>query len=116
MKTTLKFIVFAGFILLFAFASSLSTNAIVNFQKKNTPTSFTNEKISASEFIQPSIDKGSVDLKNKNNTPDFVGNSFSLSIKLSKFKGSVRKAIVLNLDFNRSNEIFILLFPSHYFW
>jgi hypothetical protein len=116
MKTTLKLIVFVGIILLFAFAFSLNTNANVNFQKKNASNSITNEKLSAPEFIQPSFFKDSIDIKVKNHTPDFVGHSFSLSIKLSKFKGTVRKAIVSNLDFNRSNEIFILLYPSHYFW
>ncbi|CAN1523227.1 hypothetical protein MCETHM1_01152 [Flavobacteriaceae bacterium] len=116
MKATLKFIAFVGVIVLFAFAFSLNTNAIVNFQKENASNLVTNEKLSASEFIQPGFLKDSVDIKVKTNTLDFVGYSFSTSIKLSKFKGTVRKAIVSNLDFNRSNEIFILLYPSHYFW
>ena len=114
MKTFWKFIVFTGLLIQFSFAYSANHDATISFPKENN-TEFGKETLSTSHFIQPSVERGTPDLKPNNRIP--VGlNENTLLPLFSSLKENNLKIVLSNQDIDRCTEVSILLFPFHYFW
>lgn len=114
MKTFWKFIVFTGLLLQFTFAYSANHDAVITFPKENN-TQFGKESLSTSHFVQPSIERGTPDLKHNNRIP--VGLSENTILPL--FSGLTEKntkIVLSDQDIDRCVQVSILLFPFHYFW
>jgi hypothetical protein len=114
MKTFWKFIVLIGLFIQFSFAYSANHGATISFQKSNN-TEFGKETLSFPHFVQPSIERGTPELKHNNRIP--VGLSDNTLLPLfSSLKENNIKIVLSNQDIDRCTEVSILLFPFHYFW
>jgi hypothetical protein len=115
MKNFWKFIVFACLLTQFGFAYNSNSNISSSFQKKND-TTFSKESLSSFQFVRPSIDRGTSDLKDNNRIP--VGLRFYPTElqSLSILSENTLKIVLSDQDINRCNGVSILLFPFHYFW
>ena len=116
MKTFWKFIVFTGLLIQFTFAYSANHDTTITFQKENN-TEFGKESLSISHFVQPSIARGTPDLKNSNRIPVGLINLCPTNLQsLLIFKDNTRKIVLSDQDIDRCNKVSILLFPFHYHW
>ncbi|PKB17910.1 hypothetical protein [Flavobacterium sp. 5] len=114
MKTFWKFIVFTGLLIQSTFAYSANHDAVITFQKENN-TEFGKESLSTSHFIQPSIERGTPDLKHNNRIPVGLSSNTLLPLFTSLKENNI-KIVLSNQDIDRCAEVSILLFPFHYFW
>jgi hypothetical protein len=115
MKAFGKFIVLIGLFIQFNFAYSANQYAFPSFQKKNN-TSLSKESLSTSHFIQPSIDRGTLDQSHNTRIPVGINDCNTLSPFFPCFKGNNLKIVLSDQDIDRCTKVSILLFPFHYFW
>jgi len=115
MKNFWKFIVFVGLFVQLGFAHNANHNAMVSFQKESN-TEFSKESLSSSEFVQPTISRGTLDLKLSNRIPAGVANYPSELQSLTILRNATHKIFLSDQDLDRYNGVSILLFPFHYFW
>ncbi len=115
MKIFWKFIVFIGLLLQFAFAHSANHDTIISFQKESS-TDINKESLSVSHFVQPSIERGTPELKSNSRIPVDINDSNTLLPLFSNLKENNLKIILSNQDIDRCSKVSILLFPFHYFW
>ncbi|WP_264563677.1 hypothetical protein [Flavobacterium sp. N3904] len=115
MKTFWKFIVIIGLFMQFSFAYSANQYAIPTFQKENN-SSLSKESLSSSHFIQPSVDRGALDLKHNNRISVDLSDCTLSSLLFSSFKENNPKIAVFDQDIDRCSQVSILLFPFHFFW
>jgi hypothetical protein len=114
MRNFWKFIVFIGLLVQFSFAYGAKQNETISFSKGNNPE-INKESLSASNFVQPSVERSNPDLKHNNRIP--VGlNENSVLLLFSDFKESNLKIVLSDQDIDRYNSVSILLFPFHIFW
>jgi hypothetical protein len=115
MKTFWKFIVLTGLFIQFNFAYSANQYIVPSFQKGNN-TSLTKESLNSSHFIQPSIDRGTLDQNQNSRIPVYINDCNTLSPLFSGLKENNLKIVLSDQDIDRCIKVSILLFPFHYFW
>ncbi|HSD05940.1 hypothetical protein [Flavobacterium sp.] len=120
MKNFWKFIVLVGLFVQLGFAHNANRNAMVSLQKvslqKESNTKFSKESLSASEFVQPTISRGTLDLKHTNRVPAGIAHYPSELQSLTILRNITHKIFLSDQDIDRYNGVSILLFPFHYFW
>lgn len=91
-------------------------NQEIPTSQKKTENTISKESFGAIQFLRPSIERGTLDLKHNNRIP--VG--FSYYPTELQSLGILRKQdlriSVLDQDINRCKSVSILLFPFHYYW
>ena len=115
MKNFWKLVVFACLFMQFGFAHNASKHTTANFQKKSENT-FSKKSISAFQFVRPTIERGTSDLKHNNRIPvgfSYCPTEYQFSSILSN---NDLKIALSDQDIDRCNKVSILLFPFHYFW
>lgn len=117
MKNFWKLVVFACLFIQSGFAYDANQHSTSFFQKKHNTTLFDRENIGTPEFVQFSIERGTLDLKNNNRVPVGIGHHFPTEFQsLSALRNNNLKIVLSDQDINRYNSVSILLFPFHYFW
>ncbi|WP_269223296.1 MULTISPECIES: hypothetical protein [Flavobacterium] len=115
MKTFWKFTVLIGLFIQFNFAFSANQYDTPSFQNDNS-TTFNKESLSSSHFIQPSIDKGSVDQSHTTRIRIGINDCNLVSPYFICSKGNNLNIVLSDQDIDRCIKVSILLFPFHYFW
>jgi len=110
-----KFIVFTCLLTQFGFAYNSNPNVASSLQKKND-TKFSKESLSSFQFVRPSIDKGTPNLKNNNRIPAGLNFCPVTLQSLSILRDNTLKIALSDQDLDRYNSVSIFLFPFHFFW
>ena len=98
------------------YAYDTNQDSPISFQKKEN-TSFDKESLGNSEFVQFSIQRGTLDLKNNNRVLSGIGLYAPTEFQsLSVLTNNTLKIVLSDQDIDRYNSVSILLFPFHYFW
>ena len=115
MKNFWKFIVFTGLFFQLGFAHNANHDTTISFQKERD-TEFSKESISTSHFIQPSIDRGTLDQNHNTRIPVGVAHYPTALQSITILRENTPKIVLSDQDIDRYNGVSILLFPFHYFW
>lgn len=114
MRNFWKFIVLIGLLIQFGLANGANHDETISFSKGNNPE-INKESLSASHFVEPSIERSNPDLKHNNRVPVGLGENTLLPL-FSSLEGNHLKIVLSDQDINRCTNVSILLFPFHYFW
>jgi len=115
MKNFWKCIVFIGLFVQLGFAHNTNHDASISFQKESD-TELSKESLSSSHFIQPSIDRGTLNQNHNTRIPVGVAHYPTELQSVTVLRENTPKIVLSDQDIDRYNSVSILLFPFHIFW
>ncbi len=115
MRNVWKFVVFACLVMQFGYAYPTNQHSVPTSQKESENT-LNKERFGTSKFLRPSIERGTLEVKNNIRIPFGVSYCPTEFQSLSNLKRQNLKIVVFDQDNDRCRSIFTFLFPHHCYW